>query len=153
MKLRRPSRLDRLHAAPQTALFVLALSQWAMMPALGHADEQVRLDYLLHCSGCHLPEGQGASPIPGLQGDPGRLAHTQAGRAYLVQVPGASQTPITDKQLADITNWILQEFSSATLPADFKPFSAKEVRDARAEILLDPLKRRAEIWSELPQSP
>lgn len=121
-----------------------------LMPGISDAEEQVRLDYLLHCSGCHLPEGQGAPPIPGLRGDPGRLSHSQAGRAYLVQVPGASQTPITDRQLTDITNWMLVRFSSETLPSDFKPLTLEEVRKARAEILLDPLKRRAEIWSALP---
>ncbi|NKB99069.1 MAG: hypothetical protein GKR90_11340 [Pseudomonadales bacterium] len=114
------------------------------------ADEQVRLDYLLHCSGCHLPDGRGAPPVvPGLQGDLGVIVGLPEGREYLVRVPGASQTPITDKQLTDITNWILYRFNEKTLPTDFQPLTVAEVSRARSRVLLDPLRKRAEIWDRI----
>lgn len=67
------------------------------------------------------------------------------GRDYLVRVPGAAQAPMTDADLAVVLNYLLERFSSATLAADFKPYTAKEVALYRHNILQDPLKRRAEI--------
>ena len=112
------------------------------------ADDQIRLDYLLHCSGCHLPEGQGAPPVvPGLKNALGVIVGLPEGREYLVRVPGAAQTPITDKQLTDITNWILYRFNAETLPDAFEPLTVNEVSVARAHVLLDPLQKRVEIWN------
>ena len=108
------------------------------------ADEQVRLDYLLHCSGCHLPTGEGANGVRGLN-ELGPIVSRPGGRAYLVQVPDASQTPISNANLTQITNWILREFNAASLPKDFEPLTEAEVEVARQVTLLDPRKRRAEI--------
>ena len=110
------------------------------------ADEQVRLDYLLHCSGCHLPSGEGAEGVRGLN-ELGPIVARPGGRAYLVQVPDASQTPITNADLTRITNWVLKEFNSPTLPQGFQPLTEDEVAKARKVTLLDPRKRRAEILS------
>ena len=113
------------------------------------ADEQIRLDYLLHCSGCHLPTGEGANGVRGLK-ELGPIVARPGGRAYLVQVPDASQTPITDANLAQITNWVLQEFNAETLPTNFVPLTEQEVSEARVVTLMDPRRRRAQILSAEP---
>jgi mono/diheme cytochrome c family protein len=108
-----------------------------------------RVDYLLHCAGCHLADGRGSPPsVPSLAGPLGRIVSSPEGRDYLARVPGASQAPISDDALAAVLNWVLLEFNRATLPRDFKPLTAGEVAHSRARVLADPLKLRRELWPE-----
>jgi mono/diheme cytochrome c family protein len=110
-----------------------------------HADPKV--DYLLHCSGCHMPDGTGLpSVVPTLHGVIGRMVAEPAGRDYIVRVPGVSQAPINNEKLTEVLNWVLTEFSSETLPKNFKPLTVREVKRARGQLLADPLKRRAELF-------
>ncbi|MFO1329574.1 MAG: cytochrome C, partial [Rubrivivax sp.] len=48
-----------------------------------------RATYLLHCSGCHRPDGSGAPEryVPDLRAL-GRFLQVDGGRAFIVQVPG-----------------------------------------------------------------
>ena len=108
-----------------------------------------RVNYLLHCGGCHLPDASGAPPlVPTLHDELGKIIATQIGRDYIVRVPGASQAPLSNQELADVFNWLLTEYNSKTLPENFKPLTEKEVAAARSRILADPLKYRAEFWPE-----
>ncbi len=108
-----------------------------------------RTDYLLHCSGCHLPDGTGHSPqVPTLHDVIGRLVAEPAGRSYIVRVPGASQVPIDDKRLTELVNWILTEFNSDTLPENFRLLTEREVKRARDEVLADPARYRAENFPD-----
>jgi mono/diheme cytochrome c family protein len=108
-----------------------------------------RVDYLLHCAGCHLADGGGSPPsVPSLAGPLGRIVSSPEGRDYLARVPGAAQAPISDDALAGVLNWVLLEFNRATLPRDFKPLRASEVARSRARVLADPLKLRRELWPE-----
>ena len=114
---------------------------------IAYADPKV--DYLLHCSGCHLPDGTGlASVVPTLHNIIGRMVAEPEGRSYIVRVPGASQAPINDEKLAEVINWMLTEFSSDTLPENFMPLTVKEVTSARSQLLADPLKYRAELFPD-----
>jgi len=106
-----------------------------------------RAKYLLHCGGCHLPDGRGVPPaVPSLRDDLGHIVAVPGGREYLVQVPGASQAPVSDAVLTRIINWILVEFNSSTLTPVFRPLSVSEVSQARKRVLTDPLKTRTRIW-------
>ncbi len=106
-----------------------------------------KTDYLLHCSGCHLPDGSGApDDVPSLRDGLGWIVSVAKGRGYLVRVPGSSQAMLDDAELAAVINWVLTEFNAATLADDFKPLTAKEVARARSDVLMDPLKFRAELW-------
>lgn len=67
-------------------------------------------------------------------------------RSYLVRVPGASQAPLSDADLADVMNWILEEFNADTLPKNFRQLTTAEVSAARANPLADPLKYRIQFW-------
>ena len=108
-----------------------------------------RSDYLLHCAGCHLPDGSGAPDyVPSLHNDLGRIITVAEGRGYLVRVPGSSQALLDDAGLAAVINWILTEFNSATLADDFEPLTTEEVKAARRDVLMDPLKFRAELWQD-----
>ncbi|MGI9252042.1 MAG: c-type cytochrome [Pseudohongiellaceae bacterium] len=108
-----------------------------------------RTNYLRYCSGCHLPDAQGAPPnVPSLHNELGRMMQVSQMRAYLVQVPGSAQAPISDGELAAVVNWLLSEYNSSTLPADFKPLTAEEVGIARQHILADPLQHRIRYWKD-----
>ena len=106
-----------------------------------------RSDYLLHCAGCHRPDGTGLPPsVPTLAGPLGALAASPEGRDYLARVPGAAQAPLSDEELAAVLNWVLEEFNCESLPDSFRPLEGPEVAASRARVLADPLKLRREIW-------
>ena len=108
-----------------------------------------RTNYLLYCSGCHLPSGEGHHPnVPTLHDELGRMMQVEEMRGYLVRVPGSSQTPLTDAETAEVVNWVLYEFNADTLPEDFEPISAEEVTASRANVLADPLKFRIQYWKD-----
>lgn len=128
------------------ALLLLAVA--ALAAPLVVAEERTpQVNYLLHCGGCHLPDGRGAPPIPSLTDEVVQLSAIEAVRRYLVQVPGSSQAPVSDAELAEILNWVFTELRTVPLPADFVPLTAEEVAAARTDVLLDPLRERARLWN------
>lgn len=120
------------------ALFNLSVNVFAASP---------RINYLLYCTGCHAADGAGKPPnVPSLRDELGRMISVPEMRSYLVRIPGASQAPISDADLTDIINWLLHEFNSSTLPANFEEYTIEEVSNARRNILADPLRYRSEHW-------
>jgi hypothetical protein len=67
------------------------------------------------------------------------------GREYLVQVPGAAQSELTDERLAEVLNWILRSFSAAELPPDFIPYTAPEVARLRRSPLVEVIPARGDL--------
>lgn len=122
----------------------IALVLCGITQASAATQEKAQRDlYLLHCAGCHRPHGYGALPeVPGLHDELGYMVQVEGGRDYMVRVPGAAQSPISDVELQTIVNWMLLEFNADTLPDDFVPLSLTEVRQARANVLADPLRYR-----------
>lgn len=107
-----------------------------------------RSDYLLHCAGCHRPDGTGLPPdVPSLAGPLGPLVAAPGGRDYLARVPGAAQAPLSDEALAAVLNWVILEFNADSVPPDFVPLSGKEVGASRRQVLADPLRARYELWA------
>ncbi len=95
--------------------------------------QSVRADYVLQCAGCHRVDGRGSSRhgIPDFRNSVGAFVHLPAGREYLVRVPGAAQSQLSNAELAAVLNWVLEEFSPAQLPADFQPYTEQEVAQVR----------------------
>ena len=113
------------------------------LSAVVDAADDAQARYLLHCRGCHLANGTGVPPeVPTLVNEIGRLVATPVGREYVIRVPGVSQSALDDTGLAVVLNWILETFNADTLPADFRPYSASEITEARKKVLADPLKYR-----------
>ena len=106
-----------------------------------------RINYLLYCSGCHRPTGEGSPPnVPTLHGELGQMMSVHQMRGYLARVPGSNNAPISNGELTEVLNWILQEFNATTLPEGFKKLSEDEVSAARANLLADPNKYRETYW-------
>lgn len=132
----------------RATLLALALTA-ASGPAL--AFDYARQSYLLHCAGCHLPDGSGsaANEVPSLHDIPGHFAKLPEGRAFLTQVPGIAYSPLGDEEVAEILNWMLQEYSKDTLPDDFEPFTTAEVSRLRATRPAEIFKVRAAVLERL----
>ena len=128
---------------------VVLLALVALPFATAQAEDRVRANYLLACRGCHLVDGSGVPPeVPSLRDTLGQFVKSAEGRGYLVRVPGVAQSRLNDEELAEVINWILTEFNAASLPKDFRPFSAREVAAVRGDILADPVGYRGELLAE-----
>lgn len=93
-----------------------------------------RVDYMLQCQGCHLADGSGsAGAVPDLRGSLGRFLAVPGGREYLVRVPGAAQSPLSDERLAALLDWMVREFGPAEAAAGLTPYRAEEVARWRAQ--------------------
>ena len=117
---------------------VVLLCAWALPAA---AETTLLSTYTLHCSGCHGTLGAGVPEkgIPNLA-DAGSYVGSPAGRAYLAQVPGISQSRLDNETAARMLNYVLQRFSA--VPPDFKPYTASEVGMLRADKASDASTRR-----------
>lgn len=130
---------------------VVAVAVALLASQAGAAGSSPKVNYMLHCSGCHGPAGAGNPEvgIPDMRGAIGHFLKARHGREFLIQVPGTSQTSMNDADVAVMMNWMLQQFSAAEVPAGTLPYSEQEVRQLRANRLADVPGRRAAIVSEL----
>lgn len=110
-----------------------------------------KMQYMLHCMGCHLDDGSGmpAKGIPSMKGVVGHFLREPAGRALIVQVPGVMNTPLDDRQIAELMNWMLKDMAGDSLPPGTAPYTADEVRTLRATRPADVLGTRARIVERL----
>jgi mono/diheme cytochrome c family protein len=117
-----------------------AITAWLItaLPALAATNYTPKVNYILHCQGCHLTDGAGtAGKVPALKDEVGKFLNVNGGRDYLIQVPGTSQSPMTDSEVAEVLNWILENFDAAHIPDDFVPFTTQEVSAVRLQPLTD----------------
>ena len=119
--------------------------------ATANANEVLaRQNYILNCQGCHLPDGSGSKGnVPKMNDFVGYFLHVPGGREFIVQVPGAAGAPISDRELADVMNWMLLNFSKNELPDPFVPYNAEEIAKLRKEPLIDMHHRREELIARI----
>ncbi|KVT18595.1 cytochrome C [Burkholderia sp. MSMB1078WGS] len=105
----------------------------------GTADAALaRQHWMLNCMGCHTATGGGIpGKVPPLANSLGYFTHLPAGREYVMRVPGASNSALSDRELADVLNWLLTTTNRDALPRDFKPYTAAEVAAHRRPALSD----------------
>lgn len=129
---------------------VLVAAPAAADPAARRHDPS--FDYMVNCQGCHKVDGSAQGDIvPALRGQVAKFLHTDEGRRYLVQVPGVSQSPLDNRQIAEVLNWAIIRFDRANIPASFVPYTADEVRILRAQPISDTARRRKVITKKIPQ--
>src|SRR4051812_12392593 len=101
--------LRTLRVACESLLVVCAALAFADSAAFADA----RADYMLHCQGCHGPQGRGvASGAPAFPQQIARFVNLAGGREYLTRVPGVAQSELNDARLAAVLNWVLYEFDA-----------------------------------------
>lgn len=124
---------------------------FALANAAVAAPDRSRQNYIQFCAGCHQLDGSGSPGvgIPDLRGQLGYFLNSPGGRAFLVQVPGSANSPLSNAELALLLNWMLKVFSPAQMPASFVPYSENEVENLRAQVpaAVDDLRR--EVTAEL----
>lgn len=113
------------------ALVVLGVC-WASADAY-----EPRINYMLQCMGCHTPDGSGEpGRVPSIRETLAPFALSAQGRRFLVQVPGAAQSRLSDAELAALLNWMIQSLSRLR-PAHFRLFTATEVASYRRDPLVE----------------
>ncbi len=111
--------------------------------------ERALFNYQMYCQGCHAPEGLGAGPIPRLNGFVGIFLRTEEGREFLVRVPGAAASTLSDVELAEVLNWIIVEFGGDSVSGEFAHYSAQEVGVMRQKPLFEVDKYRAQLITRI----
>ena len=98
----------------------------------------VRSLYVLHCAGCHGVTGAGSATggVPDMR-RMGQFLRIEGGRSFLVSVPGVMGSGLDDRQIADVTNYVLATVARGSVPPGQAPYSEDEVRAARAQPLAD----------------
>ncbi len=124
---------------------------WALVAADASPADLGRQHYVLNCAGCHQFDGSGSRSheIPNMRGAVGNFLRLPEGRAFLVQVPGTSNSKLTDAQIATLLNWMVAEFSRREIPPDFMPYTPDEVTRLRHRPLDDVAATRAAIVARL----
>lgn len=112
-----------------------------------------RLNFLLHCAGCHKQDASGKpeSGIPSFRNRLGNFLKIDGGREFIAQVPGSSQSPLSDAETAELLNWILKTFSPQEVPKGTAPFTTGEVGALRQSRMVDVPGRREALTNRLYQ--
>lgn len=134
--MRTPGRIGRGgKAAALAAAFLAAAGAGA--PAVADDAGKARYQYILNCAGCHQADGSGARSggVPTMRGQLGHFLRLPEGRAFLVQVPGTSNSPLSNGDVARMLNWMAASFSADTVPAGFVPYTEAEVTGLRSKKL------------------
>lgn len=108
-------------------------------------------NYRLYCMGCHQADGTGspANGIPSMRDEVGHFLRVPGGRAYLSQVPGTLHTPLSDGETAALLSWVMVNIGRGSVPADFQPYTAAEVKSYRASVPDDIPGLRVKLLQEL----
>jgi mono/diheme cytochrome c family protein len=131
-----------------------ALAAAALFAAAGARAADPRVDYMLQCQGCHLADGSGApGAVPDLRGSLALFSTLPGGREYLVRVPGAAQSPLSDARLAALLDWMLREFGPAEVAAGLAPYRVEEVARWRAQPYAEVQSVRRELVSQIEAAP
>jgi hypothetical protein len=114
---------------------------WALEPSI---------DYALHCMGCHTPDGSEVKDrVPAIRTTLLPFSRIAEGRKYLVQVPGAAQSVLTDAELAALLNWMIASLAVAPGSHDFTPFTEEEVAGYREHALIGVRAERERLLAQL----
>jgi cytochrome c553 len=139
----------RLRARLSGFLFIVAAAGgWTSAASANPAQ-----DYMLYCMGCHGAQAEGVpGKVPPLAHALGRFMRSAAGRNYILRVPGAANSALSDAQLTAVLNWLAQQFNSDELTADVPLFTAAEVTAVRRIPLTSVLATRREVVRDLAAS-
>src|SRR5271156_403946 len=104
------------------------LALMAVCLSAGAAAANPAQNYILDCMGCHGPQAEGVpGKVPPLAHTLGLYMKTPAGRNYVLRVPGAANSVLSDAELAAVLNWLAVNYSPAESSSDTPPFTPEEV--------------------------
>ena len=141
-----------------SALPASRLMAWALTALLcgsaaaqGAAAARARTNFIHHCTGCHLIDGSGspAKGIPSMRGLLGQFLQVPGGREFIVQVPGVMNSPLADRDIAELMNWLLPYVAHATTPPGTAPYTAAEIARLRTSRPLDVAAARQRLMAQM----
>jgi mono/diheme cytochrome c family protein len=139
-----PLRLRNASLRLRRALFLAVATLLACAAPAAHASPQQ--DYILYCMGCHGAQAEGVpGKVPPLAHALGRYMRTPAGRNYILRVPGAANSVLSDAQLAAVLNWLAQTYDGDELTPEVPLFTAAEVTSQRHSPLSSVLATRRDV--------
>lgn len=123
----------------------------AMTATTQAADRLPEVNYLLRCQGCHLSDGTGlpSAGIPDFVGQVGVFLAVPEGREYIMHVPGVIGSSLSDKEIAELMNYILDTWAGASVPEGAEPFTAEEVAELRGLQIGNVVKYRRVVVEKL----
>jgi mono/diheme cytochrome c family protein len=140
--------LTRFSTPFLAAATAAAAAATTLAPTAAHAGPQQ--DYVLYCMGCHGPQAEGVpGKVPPLAHSLGRYMRSPAGRNYVLRVPGAANSVLSDAQLAAVLNWVAQTFDAEELSDNVPLFTTEEVTGLRHSPLPSVLATRREVVTAL----
>lgn len=96
------------------------------------------INYALQCMGCHTPDGSAVpGRVPAIRTTLLAFAGMPAGRQFLVQVPGSAQSVLSNAELAELLNWMIQNLGGGPGRNDYTRFTEKEVAEYRTSVVVD----------------
>jgi mono/diheme cytochrome c family protein len=130
-------------------LRALAAALCLLATARSHAaDDGAAQDYVLHCQGCHGVDAVGVPhKVPALRETLPLLITIDEGRDFVMRVPGAASSRLSDSRLAAVLNWLAQRYGSAG--AAHREFTADEVASGRSRPLAGVRATRASVAARL----
>ncbi|QLF93722.1 hypothetical protein HW090_11165 [Pseudomonas sp. ABC1] len=133
----------------RATLASLALLGLMSVSAVQAGERSPKANYLLRCSGCHALDGTGTEigGVPAFPGFISTLLDDPQGRLYLMHVPGVVASSLSDKEIAEVMNYIEQRWGDPALQA--KPFTIAEVGQLRATEVADLVAFRREVIRRL----
>lgn len=126
--------------------FLVATAAMISLSLFATARANPQQDYVLYCMGCHGTQAEGVpGKVPPLAHALGRYMRTPEGRNYILRVPGAANSVLSDAQLAAVLNWLAQTFNGDELTASVPLFTTAEVTGNRHSPLSSVLATRREV--------
>lgn len=106
--------------------------------AIAQSDAAERFNWQMNCQGCHHPNGEGneARGIPPLEKLEG-FQKISEGREFLIRVPGMARSALSDEELTQLANWMMDEFSTPGTEPDWPSYSVEEVAELRKRPITD----------------
>ncbi|WP_237153831.1 c-type cytochrome [Oryzibacter oryziterrae] len=110
-----------------------------------------RTNFILRCVGCHGMDGSGSEKggIPDFRNYVGAFSRDEAGRTYVMHVPGVVNANLSNAEIAEVMNYLMKTFGGTSLPKDYHPFDTAEVDKLRAVPVKDIVGLRRDISASL----
>lgn len=141
------------HARVWLAAWAFALCASAHAQERGYDAASAREAWTLNCMGCHTGDAHAIpGKVPPLSNELGHFVRLPEGREFVMRVPGASNSSLSDAELANVLNWLIDTKNADTRPADFRPYTAQEIAARRRPALTDVAKHRAALVERMHKS-
>jgi len=130
---------------------ILPMALLAATAAVGAAAQaSPAQDYALHCMGCHGANAQGVpGKVPPLAHSLVRFMNNAEGRRYVLRVPGAANSMLSDAQLAAVLNWVVAQFDANDPGSGTPQFEEQEVAANRHRPMAGVLATRTAVLKEI----